>query len=89
MLQCLSELLPLKKPPEFYERVLQLLNELAIYFEKVCRQEADIPGPPCDEIHTFQRTLKTYALKTELLQLSYFKELCQVSYSVKILFIDE
>ena len=89
VLQCLTELLPSKQPPDFYERVLQLLNQLAIYFENVCRQEPDIPGPPCDEINAFRQKLQTYTLTTEQLQLSYFKELCQISFPVRILFIDE
>lgn len=89
VLQCLTELLPQREPPDFYERVSRSFKQLAIYFETVCRQEPHIPGPPCDEINTFQRTLKTFALTTEELQLSYFKELCQVSFPVRILFIDE
>jgi hypothetical protein len=84
-LQCLKKLLPLEEPPDFYERVLKSFDELAAYFEAVCRQEPDIPGPPCDEITPFRRTLQTYALTTEQLQLSYFKELCQIHSSVNIL----
>ncbi|CAF1432139.1 unnamed protein product, partial [Rotaria sordida] len=76
-LQCLRELLPLQEPPDFYERVLQSFDRLAIYFESVCREEQDIPGPPCEEITTFRRRLQQFALSTEQLQLIYFREITQ------------
>lgn len=79
VLQCLKELLPQQEPPDFYERVLQSFNQLAANFDIVCRQEPHIPGPPCDEVTTFLRTLQTCALTTEQLQLTYFRELCRIS----------
>ncbi|UJR27967.1 hypothetical protein I4U23_009225 [Adineta vaga] len=77
-LQCLRELLSLQEPPNFYERVLQSFDQLAAYFEAVCREEPHLPGPPCDEITTLRRTLQTCALTTEQLQLCYFREICQI-----------
>jgi hypothetical protein len=79
VLQCLKELLPTKEPPEFFERVLQSFDQLAANLDYLCREESDMPGPPCDEVTTFRRTLQTYALTTEQLQLSYFRELCQIT----------
>lgn len=86
VLQCLKELLPIQEPPDFYERVLRSFDQLSAYFDIVCRQEPHIPGPPCDEINTFRRTLQSYALTTQQLQLSYFRELCQASFPVRSLF---
>jgi hypothetical protein len=79
VLQCLRDLLPIKEPPEFFERVLQSFDQLAANLDYFCREESDMPGPPCDEVTTFRRTLQTYALTTEQLQLSYFRELCQIT----------
>ncbi|CAF2345788.1 unnamed protein product [Rotaria sp. Silwood2] len=76
-LQCLRELLPLQESPDFYERVLQSFGHLALYFERVCREEQHIPGPSCEEITTFRRTLQQFALSTEQLQLIYFREITQ------------
>ncbi|CAF4395340.1 unnamed protein product [Rotaria sp. Silwood2] len=76
-LQCLRELLPLQESPDFYERVLQSFGHLALYFEKVCRGEQHIPGPSCEEVTTFRRTLQQFALSTEQLQLIYFREITQ------------
>ncbi|CAF4550359.1 unnamed protein product, partial [Rotaria sp. Silwood2] len=76
-LQCLRESLPLQEPPDFYERVLQSFDRLASYFETVCREEQHIPGPPCEEVTTFRRTLQQFALSTEQLQLIYFQEISQ------------
>jgi hypothetical protein len=84
VLQCLRELLPTQEPPDFFERVLQSFNQLADSFDIDCREEPHKPGPPCDEITTFRRTLQTCALTTEQLQLSYFRELCQVHSPVDI-----
>jgi hypothetical protein len=78
VLQCLRDLLPVKEPPDFFERVLQSFDQLAQYFDIVCREVPEIPGPPCDEIITFRRILQTCALTTEQLQLSYFREICQI-----------
>jgi hypothetical protein len=78
VLQCLRELLPLQEPPEFFQRVLQSFEQLATNLELVCREDPLLPGPPCDEITTFRRTLQTCALTTEELQLSYFREICHV-----------
>ncbi|CAF0826106.1 unnamed protein product [Adineta ricciae] len=74
-LQCLRELLPLQEPPVFYERVLQSFDQLAAYFEAVCREEPHLPGPPCEEIAALRSTLQTCALTTEQLQLCYFREI--------------
>ena len=84
VLQCLRELLPLQEPPDFFERVLQSFDQLAAYFELVCREEPHIPGPPCGEILTFRRTLQTCALTTEKLQLMYYTEICQIHSPVYI-----
>ena len=89
VLQCLKELLPPQERPEFYESVLRSFDQLAIYFDSVCRQEPHIPGPPCDEINAFRRILQACALTTEQLQLSYFRELCQASFPVKSLFNEQ
>ena len=86
VLQCLKDLLPTQDPPDFYERVLRSFDELAVYFDFVCREEPHIPGPPCDEMNAFRRTLQTCALTTQQLQLSYFRELCQASFPVRRLF---
>jgi hypothetical protein len=88
-LQCLRELLPLQEPANFYERVLQSFDEFAAYFEDVCREDPNLPGPPCDEITTFQRTLRTYAFTTEELQLCYFREICQIHSPVRHFFCIE
>jgi hypothetical protein len=88
-LQCFRELLPLQEPPVFYVRVLQSFDQLAEYFEDVCREEPHLPGPPCDEITTFRRTLQTCALTTEQLQLCYFREICQIHSPVNIPFISK
>ncbi|CAF2572187.1 unnamed protein product [Rotaria sp. Silwood2] len=76
-LECLRKSLPLQEPPDFYERVLQSFNSLVSYFETVCREEEHIPGPPCEKVTTFRRTLQQYALSTEQLQLIYFQEITQ------------
>ena len=86
-LQCLRELLPIQEPPNFYERVLQSFDQLAAYFEAVCREEPHLPGPLCDEITTFRRTLQTCAFTTEQLQLCYFREICQIHSPVNISFV--
>ncbi len=85
VLQCLKELLPIKEPAEFFQHVLQSFDQLADYLDSVCREEPHIPGPPCDEVTIFRRILQTYALTTEQLQLSYFRELCQAASAVSIL----
>lgn len=84
VLQCLRELLPSKEPPDFFARVLQSFDQLAQYFELVCREEPHIPGPPCEEVNTFRKTLKTCAYTTEDLQLMYFTEICQIHSPVYI-----
>src|SRR5689334_22465676 len=78
VLQCLKDLLPNQEPPEFIERILQSYDQLAANFDIVCRENPNIPGPPCDEIKTFRRTLQTCALTTEQLQLTYYREICQI-----------
>ena len=79
VLQCLKELLPTKEPAEFFQHVLESFDQLAAELDFVCREEPHIPGPPCNEVTMFRRILQTYALTTEQLQLSYFRELCQAS----------
>ncbi|CAF3534518.1 unnamed protein product [Adineta steineri] len=79
-LQCLRISLPPQEPPTFYQRVIESFDHLAAYFEAVCREDPQLPGPPCDEITTFRRSLQTGALTTEQLQLAYFKEICQYEY---------
>jgi hypothetical protein len=81
--------LPLQGPPEFFERVLQSFDELTRYFDRVCREEPHLPGPPCAEIGTFRETLKTCSLTTEELQLRYFKEICQMHSPVYIILKSE
>ena len=75
--QCLDETLPTQERPDFYERVLQSCDQLAEIFDISSREEPHIPGPPFDEMKRFQQKLKNYALPTEHLLLSYYKELCQ------------
>ncbi len=87
VLQCLRELLPLQEPPDFFKRVLESFDHLASYFDAVCREDPLLPGPPCDEITTFRRTLQTCALTTEELQLRYFREICNV-HSPVYLFVE-
>jgi hypothetical protein len=82
-LQCLREQLPVQEPPAFYSRVLNSFDQLAHYFEAVCREEPGLPGPPCIEIETFRRRLQTYALTTEALQRLYFHEVCQIHSPVR------
>ena len=82
-LKCLRELLPLQEPPDFYQRVLKSVDELAAYFEIVCRKESYQLGSPCEEVTTFRRTLQTYALTTEQLQLAYFREVSNMHSPVK------
>ncbi|CAF1269445.1 unnamed protein product [Rotaria sp. Silwood1] len=76
-LQCLTELLLLHESPDFYERILQSFDRLTAYFEHVCREESDIPGPSCEEITTFRHILQQFTLSTEQLQLIYFQEITQ------------
>ena len=82
-LQCLRELLPLQERPDFYERVLKSFDNLAEYFDDVCREDAAMLGPPCNEIVTFRRLLQTHSLTTEALQISYFREICQLRSPVR------
>ena len=86
-LQCLRELLPLQEPPDFYERVLKSFDNLAEYFDDVCREDAAMIGPPCDEIVTFRRLLQSYSFTTEALQISYFRDICQVRSLVRPLVV--
>jgi hypothetical protein len=85
VLQCLRELLPAQEPPDFFERVLKSFDQLADYFERVCRGDPNLPGPPCEEVSIFRQALQTCALTTEQLQLSYFKKICQTHSPVYIL----
>ena len=82
-MQCLRELLPSREPAEFYGRVLKSFERLSGYFEAVCREEPHIPGPPCEEVATFRRTLLTYSKTTEELELIYFRELAYPQSPVK------
>ncbi len=86
VLQCLREELPLQEPPDFFNRVLQSFEQLAAYFDEVCREKPHLPSPPCDEITTFRRMLQTCAFTTEQLQLIYFREICQIHSPVNIFF---
>ena len=76
--QCLQKLLPLHESSDFYLRVLRSLEDLAGYFEDVCCEESSIIPPPCEEITIFRRTLQTYALTIEQLQLLYYRELIEI-----------
>ena len=82
-LQCLREQLPLQEPPDFYGRVLKSFDELANYFEDVCREQSHLPVLPCEEVVAFRRILLTYALTTEDLQLRYFREVSQIHSPVR------
>ena len=82
-LKCLQIQLPMKQKPDFYGRVVQSFKKLVDYFDEVCREDRQMMGPPCEEIQTFQRTLQTYALRTEELQICYFRDIIRSNAQVE------
>lgn len=84
-MECLTKLLPLKEPADFYERVLQSLDELTEYFDHVCCVESCSAAPACEEQNTFKQILQRCTMSTETLELDYFQELCKMGSLVNLL----
>lgn len=84
VLQCFRELLPFEAPAKFFESVLKSFDDLCGRFEEAHIERLNKSGLIHDDENKFRELLKKCALPTEQLELHYFLNITEMSFTVNI-----